>query len=124
HPSSPSSAATRNNAGQGEEPPEKANPAKNQKDNQKQDDLGWQSKGPGSLRDGSGARHRLVEADATVLSDNRGNLRGQLKQRWTVLVLAQQRHHLPAEAADLAVRQYGFEAVANFDAVLAILNGE
>ncbi len=69
-----------------------------------------------NFRTGSGQR------DAGILRDDIGDSRGHQQHRAVVVVLPEQRNRLAAKAADFAVRQNRFQAVANFDAVFPVLH--
>jgi hypothetical protein len=74
---------------------------------------------------GSGRRGRLsVKRDAAIFGDDGGDLSGELEHRSAGVATFQERDHLAAEVADLAVGQDGLETVADCGEILMIVDGE
>ena len=66
----------------------------------------------------------LQQRDSTILRNDAGDLRGELQNGRAILVLAQERHHIPAEAADCAIRQNRFQTVAHLGPILMVVHSE
>jgi hypothetical protein len=66
----------------------------------------------------------LRQRNSTILRNDAGDLRDDLQRGRSKLVLAQEWHHISAEAANLAIRQNGLQTVAHLGPVLMVVHGE
>ena len=67
---------------------------------------------------------QAIQGNVAVLRNHLRDLAHHLHDGAVVVALAQQRNHAASEAAHLAVRKDGFEAVADLGPVLVIVRGQ
>lgn len=64
----------------------------------------------------------MGEGNTTILGDCSGDLRRNLYERRTILVLPEERQHLTAETTHFAVRQNRFQAVSDLGPILVVVH--